>query len=123
MVVAKQTVETRNSMNEDTIVTSYVVTDDSLKVFGHQSHVLATLSDAEVLWVAIIAAMYFQNHQERALFVLRRMGYLSRSLSLSRFNGRLHQLAEWLPGILMVVGSMFQDNKVFVVDSLPVPVC
>jgi len=110
-------------MNEDRIVTSYVVTDDSLKGFGHQSHVLAKISDAEVLWVAIIAAMYFQNHHERALFVLRRMGYLSKSLSVSRFNRRLHPLAEWLPGILMVLGSVFEGHEVFVADSLPVPVC
>jgi hypothetical protein len=123
MVVAKQTIETRNSMNEATIVTSYVVTDDSLKAFGQHSHVLAKLSDAEVLWVAMMAAMYIQNHHERALFVLRRMGYLSQSLSVSRFNRRLHQLAEWLPGILMVLCSIFAEHDVFVMDSVPVPVC
>jgi hypothetical protein len=79
-------------MNEGIIVTSYVVTDDSLKAFGHRSHVLATLSDTEVMWVAIMAAMYFQNHHERALFVLKGMGYLSKGLSVSRFNRRLHRL-------------------------------
>lgn len=110
-------------MNEDRIVTSYVVIDDSLKGFGHNSHVLAKISDTEVLWVAIMAAMYFQNHHERALVVLKKMGYLRQSLSVSRFNRRLHQLGEWLPGILMILCSVFADNEVFVVDSVPMPVC
>jgi hypothetical protein len=36
-------------MNEQIIVTTYVVIDDGLKAFGHESHVLAQMSDAEVL--------------------------------------------------------------------------
>lgn len=110
-------------MNEDTIVASYVVTDDSLKAFGHGSHVLAKISDAEVLWVAIMAALYFHNHHERALYVLKGMGYLSQGLSVSRFNRRLHQLYDWLAGILMVLCSVFGEHDVFVMDSVPVPVC
>ena len=110
-------------MNEAIIVTGYVVIDDVLKGLGQQSHVLAKMSDAEVLWVAIVAALYFQNHHERALFVLCKMGYLGRGLSISRFNRRLHQLARWLPGILAILSSLFQADEVFVVDSLPVPVC
>jgi len=123
MVVAKQTKLTRNSMNEEVIVATYVITDDSLKAVGHESHVLVHLSDSEVLWVAIMAAMYFQNHHERALCVLSRMGYLSKSLSVSRFNRRVNQLRGWLLGLLLLMGQVFQDNEVFVVDSLPVPVC
>ena len=46
-------------MNEDVIVTTYVVTDDVLSILGHKSHVLAQVSDAEVLVVAIVAALYF----------------------------------------------------------------
>src|SRR5215204_145044 len=110
MVAAKQSIKTRNSMNEDTIVASYVVTDDSLKAFGHRSHVLAKISDAEVLWVAIMAALYFHNHHERALYVLKGMGYLSQGLSVSRFNRRLHQLCDWLAGILMVLCSVFGEH-------------
>lgn len=110
-------------MNEDIIVTSYVVTDDVLSLSGHGSHPLAKISDAEVLLVAIVAAMYFQNHHERALCVLSGMGYLSNRLSVSRFNRRLHRLAEWLPGILAIMRGLFQAEDVYVIDSLPVPVC
>jgi hypothetical protein len=110
-------------MNEEIIVTAYVVVDDGLKAFGHQSHVLAQMSDAEVLVVAIVAALYFQNHHERALCVLVGMGYMRRGLSISRFNRRLHHLAGWLPGLLMILGELFSRGEVFVMDSMPVPVC
>ena len=110
-------------MNEQIIVTTYVVVDDGLKAFGHQSHVLAQMSDAEVLLVAVIAAMYFQNHHERALCVLRATGHIGQGLSVSRYNRRLHQIAGWLPGLLMILGELFRSGEVFVLDSMPVPVC
>jgi len=110
-------------MNEEVIVTTYVVIDDGLKAFGQRSHVLAQMSDAEVLLVAIVAALYFQNHHERALCVLVGMGYIRRGLSVSRFNRRLHQMADWLPGLLMILGELFSCGEVFVMDSMPVPVC
>jgi hypothetical protein len=110
-------------MNDDLIVTTYVVTDDVLKALGHESHVLAKVSDAEVLLVAIVAALYFQNHHERALYVMSGLGYLHSGLSVSRFNRRLHRLVEWLPGVLAILSGLFQANEVFVIDSLPVPVC
>lgn len=55
-------------MNDHLIVTIYVVTDDLLKASCHTSHPLASVSDAEILTVAIVAAAYFHNHHERALW-------------------------------------------------------
>lgn len=110
-------------MDEDVIVTAFVVMDDVLKALEHQSHGLAKIADVEVLWVAVMAALYFQNHHERALYVLWRMGYLRQQLSVSRFNRRLHHLADWLPGLLMLLGGVFQSREVYVLDSLPLPVC
>ena len=84
------------------IVTTYVVLDDGLKAMGWQDDVRAGLTTAEVLTVAVVAARYFQNHHQRALWVLQRMGDIGRC-SNSRFNRRLHRaqqalamLAEWL---------------------------
>jgi len=79
-------------MNEQVIVTIYVVLDDVLKACDHHSHALAQISDAEVLTVAVVAAAYFQNHQEQTLWLMQRLGYFSGRLSTSRFNRRLHQL-------------------------------
>jgi hypothetical protein len=110
-------------MNEQIIVTVYVMIDDLLKACEHQSHPLAQVSDAEVLTVAVVAAAYFQNHQERTLWLMHHLGYLSGKLSSSRFNRRLHQLGDWLAAVLLVLGEVFRQGTVYVIDSLPLPVC
>ena len=78
-------------MDEELIVTTYVVIADVLAAAGHHSHPLAGVTDAEVLTVAVVAAACFQNHQAVALAVMHK-GYLSGKLSVSRFNRRLHAL-------------------------------
>lgn len=110
-------------MNALWIITVFAIIDDSMKALGHQSHVLAHVPDAEILTVAITSAKFFQNHHERAFCVLQAAGYLSGSLSLSRFNRRLHALADWLPWLAETLGEMFASGEVFIIDSMPVPVC
>lgn len=121
--VAKRLKRTSDSMNEDIILTIYVVIDDVMKLSGHQSDKRAQMSDAEVVSIAVLAALYFQNHHERSLWVLHRMGYFRNGLSTSRFNRRLHKLAEWLPMVLRVLSELSKKGTVYVIDSLPLPVC
>ncbi len=110
-------------MDDDFIVTAYVVIDKVLATLGHRDDVRAQASDAEVLTVAVVAAKSFQNHQARALQVLARLGYLSGPLSASRFNRRLHALHGWLGLALETLGSLFATGEAFLIDSMPVPVC
>ncbi len=110
-------------MDDDFIVTTFVVLDKTMAALGHQDHVLAQASDAEVLTVAVVAARYFQNHLERALQVMHLGRYLSGALSVSRFNRRLHRLRDWLALLLETVGAVFAQGEVFLIDSMPVPVC
>ncbi len=110
-------------MNDDVIVPIFVVIDDVMRALDHRTHPQAGASDSEVLTVAVVAACQFQNHQQRALEVMRDGGYLSGSLSVSRFNRRLHALADWLPLLLDLLGEVFATGEAFVIDSMPVPVC
>ena len=110
-------------MSDDFIVPVYVVIDETMRALGHRSHCLAQISDAEVLTVAVVAAKYFQNHHERALQVMQLGRYLSGTLSTSRFNRRLHALAAWLRLMLDTLGELFAQGEVFLLDSMPVPVC
>lgn len=71
-------------MNANVIVATVVVIAEVVVAAGHRDHVLARVGDAEVLTVAVVAAAYFQNHQERALQVMAGMHYLSGPLSVSR---------------------------------------
>jgi len=110
-------------MNDLKIITAYVIIDDVMKHLGHKSHCLAQVSDAEVLIVAVVAALHFQNHHETALSMMYRLGYLSKPLSASRFSRRLHALGQWLEYVTELVGTLFAQGKAFIIDSLPVPVC
>jgi hypothetical protein len=109
-------------MNDTYIVTSYVVIDDILKAWNFQDDCRASGYAAEILTVAVLAAKYFQNHHERAVWVLTRLGYIT-PLSISRFNRRLHKLGDWLYGILSVLAEVWTRGEVFIIDSLPLPVC
>lgn len=109
-------------MNDTYIVTVYSVIDDLLKAHGYSDDVRATISAAEILTVAVVAAKYFHNHHERGLCVLIRLGDIP-PLSVSRFNRRLHALSDWLYGIVNLLGELFTTGEVFIIDSMPVPVC
>ncbi len=110
-------------MNPLWIITVFVIVDELLTKAGHHDHVLAQVSDSEVLTVAIVAAKDFHNNHERALLLLQETHYLSGHLSVSRFNRRLHQQADWLELALEVLGEVAARGEVFIIDSLPVPVC
>lgn len=109
-------------MNDDYIVTVFVVIDDLLKVMRYKEDVRAQTSAAEVLTVAIVAAKYFQNHHERGLTILQRCGYIGK-LSISRFNRLLHGLGQYLNEMASIIGELFASKQVFVIDTSPVPVC
>jgi len=109
-------------MNDTYIVTAYSVIADLLKAHGYQDDPRATVSAAEILIVAVVAAKYFQNHHERALCILVKLGDIPR-LSVSRFNRRLHALSDWLYGIVTLLGEIFATGEVFIIDSMPLPVC
>jgi hypothetical protein len=110
-------------MDAKWIITAFVLIDTLLEKLEHRSHKLAQVPDSEILTVAVVAAKYFQNHHERALCVLREAHYLSGRLDLTRFNRRLHGLSDWLAFIAITMGEVFTNGEVFVLDSLPVPVC
>ncbi len=110
-------------MDAEWIIPAFVVIDTLLDRLDHQSDVRAHVPDSEILTIAVVAAKYFQNHHERAVCVLQASGYLSGRISVSRFNRRLHALADWLAFIVSALGELFTQGAVFVIDSIPLPVC
>jgi hypothetical protein len=110
-------------MDDIKIITAFCIIEDTMHNLEHKTHHLAQVTDAEVLLVAVVAAMYFQNHHQRALFVMRGMGYITKPLSTSRFNRRVHALADWLCYIVELIGEVFAKGEAFIIDSMPIPVC
>lgn len=109
-------------MNETYIVTSYCIIDDLMSLSGHESDTRSRISDSEIIFVAVIAAKYFQNHHERAVQVMVRCGDIP-PISVSRFNRRLHALSDWVYMIITWLNDLFLNQALLIIDSLPLPVC
>ena len=110
-------------MDATWIIAAFVVIDTVMDGLDHRSDVRADVPDAEIITIAVVAAKYFGNHHERAVQVMNGMGYLSGRISVSRFNRRRHDLADWLAFIPATLGALFTSGEVLVSDSLPLPVC
>jgi hypothetical protein len=109
-------------MNDTYIVTVYVMLDDLLEAMKHQDDSRARMSAAEILTIAVISAKYFQNHHERALGVLAQTGYIG-TFSMSRFNRRLHALLDGFWHLCHLIGELFNQHQVFIIDTMPIPAC
>ena len=109
-------------MNDDYIVTVYYVIDEMLAAGAYEDDSRSQISAAEIVTVAVIAAQYFHNHWERALCILIQRGDI-RPISVSRFNRRLHSLYDWLYGMVSSLGQLFTGGDVYIIDSMPMPVC
>jgi hypothetical protein len=73
-------------MDAEWIISVFVIIDDTLKALNHQTHYHATVSDAEILTVPVVAAKYFNNNHKLTLGLWGQMHYLRHQLDLSRFN-------------------------------------
>jgi hypothetical protein len=85
------------------------------------------MTTAEVMTVALVAATYLVGNQERSRLFLQEHGYIPARLSKSRFNRRLHALPDtlWqaLFALLAEIAKQTNEEQIYLVDSLPVPVC
>jgi len=113
----------RGHIDDDIIVTTFVIVDKLLAALGHRDDVRAGASDAAVLTVAVVAAKSFQDHLARALPIMHLGRYRSGPLSASRFSRRLHALRGWLGLALEALGAVCAHGDIVLLDSMPVPVC
>lgn len=108
------------------VITTYCLVDDWLQARRHTEHPLRSLTDAEVITTALVAARFFGGNYEQALAMLHEQRYLPVRLSRSRFNRRLHAAApllqalfDWLAGIWREASS----EEIFLIDSYPIAAC
>lgn len=110
-------------MDANWIIPAFVIIDTLMEYLDHQSDPRYQVPDSAIVTVAVVAAKYFANRHERAVQVMQGYGSLSGRISVSRFNRRLHALSDWLAFMAVTVGELFTQGEVFVIDSMPVPVC
>lgn len=104
----------------------YCFIDDFLKATDHREDQRCQISDSEVLTVAVIAMLYFGGNFEKSRLVLFELGLMTRMLSRSRLNRRIHRLNSLLHMIFHQLGSVLKDlnwESRYLLDSFPVAVC
>ena len=79
---------------DDHIVAISCLCDDVLKALDHYEDPQRQMSDAEVMTTALVAAVHFHGHWQRAHDSLGPGGYLPARRGNSRFPRRRHTMGE-----------------------------
>lgn len=108
------------------IVAVFCLCDDILKSLSHYEDRQCKIKDAEVITTAIVSGMYFGGNIEKARRHMQEYGYISKMISKSRFNRRLHNLSDLLSVFFSILGETWKylnENSVYVIDSFPIAAC
>jgi len=108
------------------IVLAYCLCDDLLKAAHHRDDPQCRVSDAEVMTIALVAALYFGGNQALSNCFLTEQGYIKFRLSRSRLCRRLQRVRIYYASLFDQLGAFFKEQnseQLYVVDSMPVAVC
>jgi len=104
----------------------YTFIDTLLKYLHHPEDKKRKLSDAEVLTTAIVSALYFGGHLDKARSFMHATTLIPNMLDKSRYNRRLHAIGEEITTLFLEIGTLIKQVatcKDFILDSFPIPVC
>ena len=108
------------------IIVVYCLIDDMLKALHHYEDKQRQMSDAEIMTTGIVATMYFKGNFCLASRFLYDGNYIPKMLGKSRFNRRLHNIADLFLTLFLRLGETWKqlnEKSVYVVDSYPIAVC
>jgi hypothetical protein len=108
------------------VIAIYIFIDDVLKKIKHKDDKQVKVTDAEVITIALISALYFYGHQERAMDYFKSHKIFSNAIGKSRFNRRLHRLDGLIEDLFLQLGNILKElntSKEYMMDSFPVSVC
>jgi len=90
-------------------ISIYVFFDDLLKSINHREPKSRKTTDAEVITVLLIAAQYFSGNIEKSLSFVKSTGLMPNMLSKSRFNRRMHAVADTFSFLFFHVGRAIKE--------------
>lgn len=112
---------------EDQIIFIYSLCDDLLASFGTNKDAQCKMNSAEVMTVAIVAALFFGGNFSKARLMLKSHNYIQNMLSESRLNRRMHEIDISIgQTIFHAIAQSFSNgekNFEYLVDSMPIEVC
>jgi hypothetical protein len=108
------------------IILIYCLCDDLLKAMHHHEDAQCRMSDAEVMTVALVAALHFRGNFALAGRMLISHGYLRVMLDKSRFSRRLHRIKRMFLTLFAWLGEHFKamnEESVYILDTFPIVAC
>jgi len=108
------------------IILIYCLCDDLLKAMHHHEDAQCQMSDAEVMTVALVAALHFRGNFALAGRMLSTHGYLRVMLDKSRFSRRLHRIKPLFLTLFAHLGEYFKqmsEESVYIIDTFPIAAC
>lgn len=108
------------------IIVVFCLCADMLKALHHQEDKQRQMSDAEIMTTALVAMLYFKGNFCLSSRFLYEGRYIPRMLSRSRFNRRLHAIADLFLTLFLQLGEQWKAlnaNSIYVIDSFPIAVC
>src|SRR5215211_6214825 len=120
------TTTVKEKLMDTQIVVVFCLCDDMLKALHHFEDGQCQMTDAEVMTTAIVAMLYFKGNFRLASQYLCEHQYIPNMVSRSRFNRRLHRIAELFLTLFLRLGETWKnlnEKSVYVIDSYPISVC
>lgn len=108
------------------IVAVFCLCDDLLKALHHYDDPQCQMKDAEVMTAAIVAMLFFKGNFRLGCQFLCEYNYMPNMVSRSRFNRRLHRIADLFLTLFLSLGAnwkLLNERSTYVVDSFPIAVC
>jgi len=108
------------------IVVVFCLCDDLLKAMQHYEDSQRQMTDAEIMTTAIVAMLYFKGNFRLASQYMYEHRYIPKMLSRSRFNRRLHEVADLFLTLFLRLGEHWKrlnERSVYVIDSYPIAAC
>jgi len=108
------------------IVLVYCLCDDLLKWQHHRDDPQSMLTDAEVMTIALVAALYFGGNQALSRTMLAEGGYIKHKISRSRLSRRLGRVRHQFMTLFRLLGEVSKEGNpenIYLLDSLPVAAC
>lgn len=108
------------------IILVYCLCDDLLKAMEHHEDAQCQMSDAEVMTVALVAALNHSGNFVKATEMLSEHGYMPVTLSRSRFCRRLHRIKPMFLTLFAHLGEHFKamnEESVYILDTFPISAC
>lgn len=108
-------------------ITTYILTEEVLKILKFQDDYQSLMSNAEVITFALFAAKFFSGNFKMARYMCYRLRLFPKILSNSRLNRRIHNIA-WtcwysIFNLLAFLAKQHDETHYFAVDSFPIQYC